>query len=105
MLEVNVKEARAGFSKLLDKVEQGQHILLTRRGRKVARFIPPEQENRLPSLKAFRQEIARAGQGHRIFHICFEKPPAEVLNRRLLKRNLIKRKNIYALQIDLRSVR
>ena len=63
MLEVNVKEARAGFSKLLDKVEQGQHILLTRRGRKVARFIPPEQENRLPSLKAFRQEIARAGQG------------------------------------------
>ncbi len=61
MLEVNVKEARSGLSKLLDKVEQGQDILLTRRGKKVACLVPPEKECRLPSLKKFRQTIVLSG--------------------------------------------
>ena len=62
MLEVNVKEARARFSQLLNKVEQGQDILLTRRGRKVARLVSPDQDRRLPSLKKFRQAIAVSGK-------------------------------------------
>lgn len=63
MLEVNVKEARSRFSQLLDKVEHGQDILLTRRGKKVARLVSPVQDRRLPSLKKFRQTIAAPGKG------------------------------------------
>ena len=63
MLEVNVKEARTRFSQLLNKVEQGQDILLTRRGKKVACLVSPEKENRLPSLKKFRQIISVSGKG------------------------------------------
>jgi prevent-host-death family protein len=49
MLEVNVKEARSNFSRLLSKVEQGQDILLIRRGKKVARLVSPEKDCRLPA--------------------------------------------------------
>lgn len=63
MLEVNVKEARSKFSQLLNKVEQGQDILLTRRGKKVACLVPPEKDRRLPSLKEFRQTISVPGKG------------------------------------------
>ena len=63
MLEVNVKEARSKLSQLLDKVEQGQDILLTRRGKKVARLVSPVQDCRLPSLKKFRQTITAPGKG------------------------------------------
>ncbi len=62
MLEVNVKEARSGFSKLLNKVEQGQDILLTRRGKKVACLVAPEKACSLPSLRKFRQTIAMSGE-------------------------------------------
>ncbi|NOQ46446.1 MAG: type II toxin-antitoxin system prevent-host-death family antitoxin, partial [Desulfobulbaceae bacterium] len=58
MLEVNVKEARAKFSQLLNKVEQGQDVLLTRRGEKVACLVPPGKDRNLPSLKKFRQTIS-----------------------------------------------
>jgi prevent-host-death family protein len=36
MLEVNIKEARSNVSKLLDKVERGEEIIITRYGQKVA---------------------------------------------------------------------
>lgn len=62
MLEVNVKEARSRFSKLLNKVEQGQDILLTRRGKKVACLVAPEKKCSLPSLKKFRQTIVLQGE-------------------------------------------
>lgn len=63
MLEINVKEARSRFSQLLNKVEQGQDVLLTRRGKKIARLVSPVQNSRLPSLKKFRQTIAAPGKG------------------------------------------
>ncbi len=63
MLEVNVKEARSRLSQLLNKVEQGQDVLLTRRGKKVAYLVPPEKGQKLPSLKKFRQTISVSGKG------------------------------------------
>ena len=62
MLEINVKEARSRFSSLLNKVEKGQDILLTRRGKKVARLVSPVQDRRLPSLKKFRRMITVPGK-------------------------------------------
>ncbi|HID02219.1 MAG TPA: type II toxin-antitoxin system prevent-host-death family antitoxin [Desulfobacterales bacterium] len=62
MLEINVKEARSNFSQLLNKVEQGQDILLIRRGKKVARLVSPETDCNLPSLGEFRRTIALSGE-------------------------------------------
>ena len=62
MLEINVKEARCNFSQLLNKVEQGQDILLIRRGKKVARLVSPKTDCNLPSLKEFRKTIVLSGE-------------------------------------------
>ncbi len=62
MLEVNVKEARSNFSQLLNKVEQGQDILLIRRGKKIARLVAQETGCNLPSLKEFRKTISLSGE-------------------------------------------
>ncbi len=62
MLKINVKEARCNFSQLLNKVEQGQDILLIRRGKKVARLVSSETGCNLPSLKEFRRTISLSGE-------------------------------------------
>ena len=40
MLEVNVREARQRLSRLLDQVEAGQEIQITRNGKVIARLVP-----------------------------------------------------------------
>ena len=62
MLEINIKEARSNFSQLLNKVDQGQEILLIRRGKKIARLVAPETDCHLPSLKEFRKSIVLSGE-------------------------------------------
>ncbi len=62
MLEINVKEARSRMKALLDRVEKGQEIILTRRGRRVAKLVSPEPEHRLPSLKDFRNTLKPSGK-------------------------------------------
>jgi len=62
MLEVNVKEARSKLSTLLNKVEQGEEITITRRGRKVARLVSMTKSASLPSLKDFRRTISVSGK-------------------------------------------
>lgn len=62
-MEINVKEARARLSFLLNKVEKGDEILLLRRGKKVARLVPVQTPQRpLPSLKEFRSSIQLKGK-------------------------------------------
>ena len=63
MLEINVKEARSKLSHLLNKVEQGQDVILTRRGKNVASSQAPIAGRRLPSLKKFRQTLSVPGTG------------------------------------------
>jgi prevent-host-death family protein len=62
MLEVNVKEARSKLSSLLDRVERGEEIIISRRGKKVALLVSPEKKNTLPSLKEFRASISTTGK-------------------------------------------
>ena len=57
MVEVNVKDARSKLSTLLDRVEQGEEVIITRRGKKVARMIQPLATQSLPSLKDFRASL------------------------------------------------
>ncbi|MFO7605452.1 MAG: type II toxin-antitoxin system prevent-host-death family antitoxin [Desulfurivibrionaceae bacterium] len=62
MIEVNVKEARSKLSLLLNKVNHGEEVVVTRYGKKVACLVPPGSSGRLPSLKEFRERIKVAGE-------------------------------------------
>lgn len=58
MSEINVKEVRSNLSEILDRVEQGEDIIVTRRGKRVARITSPEADPRpLGSLRNFRERI------------------------------------------------
>lgn len=43
MREISVTEARKCLGTLLDWVAQGEEVLITRRGRAVARFVPADR--------------------------------------------------------------
>lgn len=62
-MEVNVKDARSRLSFLLDRVEEGGEVIILRRGKEVARLVPPRGKGKpLPSLKDFRSSIKIAGK-------------------------------------------
>ena len=63
MLEINVKEARGNLSSILDRVEKGEEIIITRRGKRVARISNIENiPTPLQSLKQFREKISITGK-------------------------------------------
>jgi prevent-host-death family protein len=63
MAEVGAFEAKNKLSALLDRVEQGEEITITRHGRPVARLIPPRGEvDRSQVQKAFQRIRGRAKQ-------------------------------------------
>ena len=62
MIEINAKEARSKLSSLLKYAEAGDEVVILRRGKKVARLLPSQNEGRrLPSLKEFRASIRIKG--------------------------------------------
>ena len=52
MREIGAFEAKNRLGQILDLVERGEEIVITRHGRAVARLVPPKQ--------AFNREAARA---------------------------------------------
>lgn len=62
-MEVNVKEARSKISALLDKVQQGEEVIILRRGKRIARLVPiTPSAKRLPDLTAFRSSMSVKGK-------------------------------------------
>lgn len=62
MRRVSVAKARQELRSLLDEVATGEEIAVLRRGKEVARIVPPKgRSRRLPSLRAFRRSIALRG--------------------------------------------
>ncbi len=62
MFQINAKEARQRLSELLDIVEKGEEIEVTRRGHVVARWLPPKKiTHQLPSLNEFRKSLGEIG--------------------------------------------
>ena len=57
---VSVAEAKAHLSEILDRVEAGEEIIITRRGKAVARLKAESNTRRkpVPSLAAFRASMA-----------------------------------------------
>jgi prevent-host-death family protein len=64
MTRVSVREAREQFRELLDRVSSGEEVVITRRGRDVARIVPPTPAARrtLPTLREFREKIVVQGE-------------------------------------------
>ena len=62
MITVNLAQAKAHLSKLLDKVEGGEEVLITRHGRAVAHISPVTRLKtplRLKDLAEFRATMPR----------------------------------------------
>ena len=60
MVTVNLAQAKAHLSELLDKVEAGEEVVITRRGRAVAHILPAVQKKkplRLKELAEFRSAM------------------------------------------------
>jgi prevent-host-death family protein len=67
MTEVGAFEAKNKLSALLDRVEQGEEIIITRHGRAVARLVPTsggvDRSQAEAALQRMRQRAAQAGLG------------------------------------------
>ena len=58
MRQVTVAEAKAQLSSLLDAVEQGQPVVITRRGKAIAELVPRQAvRDLLPQLQALRDSM------------------------------------------------
>jgi prevent-host-death family protein len=62
MVTVNLAQAKAHLSELLDKVQAGEEVVITRRGHPVAHILPalrPRKPLPLQELTAFRATMPR----------------------------------------------
>lgn len=63
MIEVGAFEAKTSLSSLLEKVNRGEEVLITRRGKAVARMVPVQRAQQselratISQLLAFRREV------------------------------------------------
>ena len=63
MLKISVEEASRNLKALLEKVAQGEEIVLVEQEKAVARLVPPQtKEQWLDSLKKFRNSITVHGE-------------------------------------------
>jgi prevent-host-death family protein len=60
MDKVNVYEAKTHLSRLLDRVEAGEEIVICRSGRAVARLVPYQRTGRLRRPGAWRGKVQLA---------------------------------------------
>jgi len=61
MLIISVKEAREKLSFLLDQIEQGEEVVIKRRGHiiaKLSNYVGEKEVKSLPSLKGFRHQFS-----------------------------------------------
>lgn len=65
MQTLQASEAKTHFLKILDRVERGETVAITRRGRTIARIVPDETAQRervaqaVEEMKALRRKIGR----------------------------------------------
>ena len=58
MVQVTAAEAKARLSSLLDAVEAGQSVVITRRGKAIAELVPRRAvRDLLPQLQALRDSL------------------------------------------------
>ena len=52
MKRIQASQAKAQFAELLDQVERGETVVITRHGKPIARLIREEDERRADALRA-----------------------------------------------------
>ena len=57
MLTVGAFEAKTKLSELLDAVERGEEVVITRHGQAIARLVPVKTDARREELKALSERI------------------------------------------------
>ncbi len=57
---VGAFEAKTHLSSLLDRVEQGEEVTITRHGKPIARLVPAQDARQAASIEAFQRIRARA---------------------------------------------
>jgi prevent-host-death family protein len=59
MRTAGIREARQNLSALLDEVKKGREVVITERGRPVAKLVPPDPApgRGVPNLAAFRRRM------------------------------------------------
>jgi prevent-host-death family protein len=59
MKKAGIREARQNLSSLIEHVKKGREIVITDRGRAVARLVPasPQSAKRFPDLSGFRRKM------------------------------------------------
>ena len=62
--EVGAFEAKTKFSALLDRVEEGEEIVITRKGHPVARLVRFEREPTVTERRAAIERISRLADKH-----------------------------------------
>jgi len=65
LLEFQASEAKAKFAELLDEVERGRVVRITRRGKPVARIVPETEMRRAEvaeAIQALRELRAQVGK-------------------------------------------
>ncbi len=73
MREIGAFAAKTHFGQLLERVAQGEKVLITRRGKPVAMLVPPEDEPQTDVAEVVREMLAcrdrggpRVGRGARL---------------------------------------
>jgi prevent-host-death family protein len=67
MKQVGIKQARQGLPALIDQVETGEGIIITRQGKAVAQLVPVlSKQKALPSLVEFRRTKSRGTSAARL---------------------------------------
>ncbi|HEY0230376.1 MAG TPA: type II toxin-antitoxin system prevent-host-death family antitoxin [Dokdonella sp.] len=66
MDSVGVYEAKTHLASLLDRVAQGEEVVITRHGRAVARLVPAEPDEAKASVRALAEEIRTSRKGFRV---------------------------------------
>ncbi|MBI3829040.1 MAG: type II toxin-antitoxin system prevent-host-death family antitoxin [Planctomycetes bacterium] len=62
MTKVSVREARSNLRELIAKAGSGEEVVLTRRGKEVARIVPPRRRPKpFPDLSQFREAMIKRG--------------------------------------------
>ena len=65
MDQIAASDAKARFSELLDKVEKGQTVVITRHGRPIARLVPDQERRQkevdeaLEGIRALRKRTGK----------------------------------------------
>ena len=63
---INIAEAKAHFSELVERAEAGETVVITRRGKLVARLVPPERKMQkidVAALKALTDRMPMLDMG------------------------------------------